>query len=64
MMSNLETGKKIIKDKIPMISNSPGVYRMLGEKKEILYIGKAKISQTDLKVTYLIVIYLLELKEC
>ena len=33
MISNLETGKKIIKDKIPMISNSPGVYRMLGEKK-------------------------------
>jgi excinuclease ABC subunit C len=49
MISNLETGKKIIKNKISMISNSPGVYRMLGEKKEILYIGKAKNIPNRLK---------------
>jgi excinuclease ABC subunit C len=49
MISNLETGKKIIKEKIPLISNSPGVYRMLGEKKEILYIGKAKNIPNRLK---------------
>ena len=49
MISNFETGKKIIKDKIPLISNSPGVYRMLGEKKEILYIGKAKNIPNRLK---------------
>ena len=49
MISNLETGKKIIKDKIPLISNSPGVYRMLGERKEILYIGKAKNIPNRLK---------------
>ena len=42
MINNLEIGKKIIKEKIPLISNNPGVYRMLGAKKEILYIGKAK----------------------
>ncbi len=49
MISNLEKGKKIIKDKIPYISNNPGVYKMLGEKKEILYIGKAKNIPNRLK---------------
>jgi excinuclease ABC subunit C len=49
MISNLEIGKKTIKEKIPLISNSPGVYRMLGEKKEILYIGKAKNIPNRLK---------------
>ena len=42
MTNNLELGKKIIKDKIQLIPKNPGVYRMLNEKKEILYIGKAK----------------------
>ncbi len=41
-MKNLESGKKVIKDKIPLIPKNPGVYKMLSEKKEILYIGKAK----------------------
>ena len=49
MISNLEKGKKIIQDKIPYISNNPGVYKMLGEKKEILYIGKAKNIPNRLK---------------
>jgi len=49
MINNLESGKKIIKNKIPLISNNPGVYRMLGEKKEILYIGKAKNIPNRLK---------------
>jgi excinuclease ABC subunit C len=42
MISNLDSGKNIIKEKIKLIPNNPGVYRMLGAKKEILYIGKAK----------------------
>ena len=42
MINNLDLGKKVIKDKIPLLSKSPGVYRMLSSKKEILYIGKAK----------------------
>jgi len=41
-MNNLDSGKKIIKDKIPLLTKNPGVYRMLSSKKEILYIGKAK----------------------
>ena len=47
MDSNLEQGKKIIKDKIPLIPKNPGVYRMISKKGEILYIGKAKIFQID-----------------
>ena len=42
MTNNLEFGKKVIKDKISLVPKNPGVYRMLNEKKEILYIGKAK----------------------
>ena len=42
MINNLDSGKKVIKDKIPLIPKNPGVYRMLSAKKEILYIGKAK----------------------
>ena len=42
MINNLDLGKKIIRDKIPLLPKNPGVYRMLGSKKEILYIGKAK----------------------
>ncbi|MFZ9995728.1 MAG: excinuclease ABC subunit UvrC [Pelagibacteraceae bacterium] len=48
-MNNLELGKKIIKDKIPFIPKNPGVYKMLGAKKEILYIGKAKNIPNRLK---------------
>ena len=42
MINSLELGKKIIKDKIPLIPKNPGVYKMISKKKEILYIGKAK----------------------
>ena len=42
MINNLELGKKVIKEMIPLLSKNPGVYRMLSSKKEILYIGKAK----------------------
>ena len=49
MINNLEIGKKIIKEKILLIPNNPGVYRMLGAKKEILYIGKAKNIPNRLK---------------
>ena len=42
MINNLESGKKVIKDKILLLPKNPGVYRMLSAKKEILYIGKAK----------------------
>ena len=49
MINNLDSGKKIIKDKIPLLPKNPGVYRMLSSKKEILYIGKAKNIPNRLK---------------
>ena len=42
MINSLELGKKVIKDKIPLIPKNPGVYKMLSSTGEILYIGKAK----------------------
>ena len=49
MINNLESGKNIIKEKVKLIPNNPGIYRMLGAKKEILYIGKAKNIPNRLK---------------
>ncbi len=49
MINNLDLGKKVIKDKIPLLPKNPGVYRMLSAKKEILYIGKAKNIPNRLK---------------
>ena len=48
-MNGLEQGKKIIKDKIPLINKNPGVYKMLSATGEILYIGKAKNIPNRLK---------------
>ncbi len=48
-MNSLEQGKKIIKDKIPLIGKNPGVYKMLSSTGEILYIGKAKNIPSRLK---------------
>ena len=35
-MDSLELGKKIIKDKLPLISKNPGVYKILSSSGEIL----------------------------
>ena len=49
MINSLDLGKKVIKDKIPLISRNPGVYKMLSSSGEILYIGKAKNIPNRLK---------------
>ena len=49
MMNSLEQGKKVIRDKIPLITNNPGVYKMMNSTGEILYIGKAKNIPNRLK---------------
>ena len=49
MNNSLELGKKIIKEKIPLISKNPGIYRMISVSGEILYIGKAKNIPNRLK---------------
>ena len=49
MNNSLELGKKVIKEKIPLIPKNPGVYRMISVSGEILYIGKAKNIPSRLK---------------
>ncbi len=49
MINSLELGKKVIKEKIPLISRNAGVYKMISSSGEILYIGKAKNIPNRLK---------------
>ena len=48
-MFSFNKGKDLIRKKITLISKNPGVYRMLGKKNEILYVGKAKNLPNRLK---------------
>ena len=48
-MISPELGKEVIKKELPLIPKLPGVYRMLDEKNEILYVGKAKNLPNRLK---------------
>ncbi|MDR1694998.1 MAG: excinuclease ABC subunit UvrC [Lactobacillaceae bacterium] len=41
-MININHGLEILKNKIKNAPSKPGVYRMLGEDGEVLYVGKAK----------------------
>ncbi|WP_369061002.1 excinuclease ABC subunit UvrC [Caulobacter sp. 73W] len=36
------TGAALIKDEVKRLPDGPGVYRMIGEDEEVLYVGKAK----------------------
>ena len=38
MMNSLELGKKVIKEKIPLIPKNPGVYKIISSTGVILYI--------------------------
>ena len=48
-MISSEIGKEVIKKELPLIPKLPGVYRMLNNKNEILYVGKAKNLPNRLK---------------
>ncbi len=48
-MKSSELGKEVIKKELPLIPKSPGVYRMLNHKDDILYVGKAKSLPNRLK---------------
>ena len=48
-MISSDIGKKVIKKELPLIPKLPGVYRMLNDKNEILYVGKAKNLPNRLK---------------
>ena len=41
-MKSSELGKEVIRKELSLIPKSPGVYRMLNHKGDILYVGKAK----------------------
>lgn len=41
-VGSLERGTKVIRTQLKTLTNAPGVYRMLGARDEVLYIGKAK----------------------
>ena len=46
---SIEKAKDIIRKKIVNLTNNPGVYKMLSDKNEILYVGKAKNIPNRLK---------------
>ncbi len=48
-MISSDIGKEVIKKELPLIPKLPGVYRMLSEKGDILYVGKAKNLPNRLK---------------
>ena len=41
-MISSDIGKEVIKKELPLIPKLPGVYKMLNDKEQILYVGKAK----------------------
>ena len=48
-MKSADLGKEVIKKELSLIPKSPGVYRMLNYKGDILYVGKAKNLPNRLK---------------
>ncbi len=46
---SIKKGKEIIRKKVLNLTNNPGIYKMLSEKNEILYVGKAKNIPNRLK---------------
>jgi len=48
-MKSSDLGKRVIKKELSLIPKSPGVYRMLNHKGDILYVGKAKNLPNRLK---------------
>ena len=49
VMISSEIGKEVIKKELPLIPKLPGVYKMLSDKDQILYVGKAKNLPNRLK---------------
>ena len=53
-MISSDIGKEVIKKELTLIPKLPGVYRMLNNKGDILYVGKAKNLPNRLKSLSLI----------
>ena len=63
-MISSDIGKEVIKKELTLIPKLPGVYRMLNDKGDILYVGKAKNLPNRLKSYIAEKIILLGLREC
>jgi len=48
-MKSSDLGKEVIRKELSLIPKSPGIYRMLNHKGDILYVGKAKNLPNRLK---------------
>ena len=48
-MISSDIGKEVIKKELPLMPKLPGVYKMLSDKDQILYVGKAKNLPNRLK---------------
>jgi len=48
-MKSSDLGKEVIRKELSLIPKSPGIYRMLNHKGDILYVGKAKSLPNRLK---------------
>jgi len=48
-MKSSDLGKEVIKKELTLVPKSPGVYRMLNHKGDVLYVGKAKNLPNRLK---------------
>ncbi len=48
-MKSSDLGKEVIKKELSLIPKSPGIYRMINHKGDVLYVGKAKNLPNRLK---------------
>ena len=48
-MKSSDLGKEVIRKELTLIPKSPGIYRMLNHKGDLLYVGKAKNLPNRLK---------------
>ena len=49
VMISSDIGKEVIKKELPLIPKLPGVYKMLNDKEQILYVVKEKNLPNRLK---------------
>ena len=53
VMISSEIGKEIIKKEVPLIPKLPGVYKMLSDKDQILYVQATSVEMVLTSIEYL-----------